>query len=365
MRSGYSMKKLDFYIIKKFLGTFFFSIALIISISIVFDFSENVDEFIEKKAPTEAVIFDYYLNFIPYFANLFSPLFIFISVIFFTSKMASNTEIIAILASGISFRRLLRPYLIASLFLGFISFYLNNFLIPESNKKRLNFKYTYIKNPYNNDDRNIHLQLDSNSYAYLESYNTKRDLGVKFSLERFSASGELEYKLLADFIRWDTTKQMWIIQNYYERHLNGLEEKINHGYNKDTLLNMSPKDFVNRDEDVEMLVYDELNAKIEAEKFRGSKLVTLFEIEKYKRQAFPFASVVLTFIGVAIASRKVRGGIGMHLGFGLLISFTFILFMKVSQTFASNSGLDPFIAMWIPNLIFGLLALYLLKKAPK
>ncbi|MEQ8907991.1 MAG: LptF/LptG family permease [Vicingaceae bacterium] len=359
------MKKLDFYIIKKFLGTFFFSIALIISISIVFDFSENVDEFIEKNAPTEAVVFDYYLNFIPYFANLFSPLFVFISVIFFTSKMASNTEIIAILASGISFRRMLRPYLIASLFLGLVSFYLNNFLIPESNKKRLNFRHTYIDNPYKNEDHNIHFQLDSNSYAYMESYNNQRDVGIKFSLERFNKEGDLTYKLLADFIKWDTTKQNWTIQNYYERHIDGLSETIKRGLAKDTLLNMEPKDFEVRDHDVEMLVYSELNAKIEEEKFRGSKMVVWYEVEKYKRQAFPFASVVLTFIGVAIASRKVRGGIGMHLGFGLLISFTYILFMKVTQTFSTNGGLDPLIAMWIPNILFGVLAIYLLKKAPK
>lgn len=359
------MHKLDFYIIRKFLGTFFFSIALIISISIVFDFSENVDEFIEKNAPTEAVVFDYYLNFIPYFANLFSPLFVFISVIFFTSKMASNTEIIAILASGISFRRMLRPYLISSLFLGILSFYLNNFLIPESNKKRLNFRYTYINNPYKNEDHNIHLQLDSNSYAYMESYNTERDVGIKFSLEKFDKKGALRYKLLGDFVKWDTTKDKWVIQNYYERYIDGLSEKINRGLAKDTVLNMVPKDFVNRDEDVEMLDYSELNAKIEEEKFRGSKMVVWYEVEKYKRQAFPFASVVLTFIGVAIASRKVRGGIGMHLGFGLLISFTYILFMKVTQTFSTNGGLDPIIAMWIPNILFGILAAYLLKKAPK
>tara|TARA_B100001109_G_scaffold255673_1_gene259926 strand:- start:3374 stop:4453 length:1080 start_codon:yes stop_codon:yes gene_type:complete len=359
------MKKIDFYIIKKFLGTFFFSIALIISISIVFDFSENVDEFIEKNAPTKAIVFDYYLNFIPYFANLFSPLFIFISVIFFTSKMASNTEIIAILASGVSFKRLLRPYLIASLFLGVCSYYLNNFLIPESNKNRLHFKYTYIKNKYNNDEKNIHLQLDSNSYAYMESYSAERQVGFKFSLERFNAAGELEYKMLGDFVRWDTAKSKWTIQNYYERDIIGMQEKINYGLAKDTTLNMKPEDFVNRDEDVEMLDYAELNHKIESEKFRGSKLVTWYEVEKYKRQAFPFASVVLTFIGVAIASRKVRGGIGMHLGFGLLISFTYILFMKITQTFSTNGGLDPLIAMWIPNIIFGVLAIYLLKKAPK
>jgi len=359
------MKKLDLYIIKKFLGTFFFSIALIISISIVFDFSENVDEFIEKDAPTKAIIFDYYLNFIPYFANLFSPLFIFISVIFFTSKMASNTEIISILASGISFRRMLFPYLISAIIIGIISFYLNNFLIPKSNEKMLNFKYTYIDDAKNNNEKHIHLQLDSDSYAYMSSYSSFNNVGIKFTLEQFNAEGELNYKLLADFIKWDTTKKMWNIQNYYERRINGLHESISRGLSKDTTLNMKPEEFTQRDSDVEIMDFFELNKRIAAEKFKGSKKVVFFEIEKHKRIAFPFASLILTFIGVSIASRKVRGGIGMHLGFGLLISFTFILFMKVTQTFATNGGLDPMLAMWIPNIIFSVLAVYLLAKAPK
>jgi len=359
------MKKIDLYIIKKFLGTFFFSIALIIAISIVFDFSENVDEFIEKKAPTEAIIFDYYLNFIPHFANLFSPLFIFISVIFFTSKMASNTEIIAILASGVSFNRLLRPYFIASLFLGILSYYLNNFLIPESNKERIEFRYTYIKNPIRNKDRNIHLKLNSNSYAYMESYNASRDIGSKFSLERFDDEGKLRYKLLADFVRWDSSKNKWTIQNYYERHIYDDHEDIKRGYTLDTTLQMKVKDFERWGEEKEMLNYWELNAKIAEEEFQGDRHAVIFKIEKYKRQAFPFASVVLTFIGVAIASRRVRGGIGLHLAFGLGLSFTYILFMKVSQTFSTNGSLDPMIAMWIPNVVFGFIALYLLRKAPK
>lgn len=359
------MHKLDFYIIKKFLGTFFFSIALIISISIVFDFSENVDEFIEKDAPTRAIVFDYYLNFIPYFANLFSPLFIFISVIFFTSKMASNTEIIAILASGISFRRILRPYLISALFLAGLSFYLNNFLIPDSNKQRLEFRYKYIKNAFRNTDRNIHLQLDTNSYAYFESYSAPTDVGIKFSLERFDSNGKLRYKLLSDYVKWDTSKNLWSIQNYYERILLDDREIIRKGLFKDTALNMKPEEFSRRDTDVEMLDYYELNREIAAEKFKGTKMVVYYEIEKYKRYAFPFAAIILTLIGVAVASRKVRGGIGMHLGLGLLISFSFILFMKITQTFATNGGLHPMLAMWIPNIVYGLLALYLLKKAPK
>lgn len=359
------MKILDLYIIRKFLGTFFFSIALIIAIAIVFDFSENIDEFIEKKAPTRAIIFDYYLNFIPHFANLFSPLFIFISVIFFTSKMASNTEIVAILASGISFRRLLRPYLISSLLLAVLSFYLNNFLIPESNKDRLAFRYMYIKNQYQNNERNIHLQLNPNNYAYLGSYSTQTDVGVKFSLEQFDESGKLHYKLQADFIKWDTTKKTWTIQNYYERYLFDDHENIRRGLSKDTALAMVPDDFVVRDEEVEMLNYYELNEKIAEEEFQGDKYSIWYKIEKYKRQAFPFASVILTFIGVAIASRKVRGGIGLHLAFGLGLSFAYILFMKVTQTFSTNGSLDPIIAMWIPNVVFGIVAIYLVQKSAK
>lgn len=359
------MKKLDLYLIKKFLGTFFFSIALIIAISLVFDFSENVDEFIQKEVPTKKIIFDYYLHFIPYFANLFSPLFIFIAVIFFTSKMASNTEIVAILASGISFNRFLRPYLISAIILSLLSFYLNNFLIPKSNEKRLKFRYTYIKRAYKNKDKDIHLQLNLNSYAYMESYSTPTNIGIKFSLENFNEKGELEYKLLADFIKWDTTKNKWTIQNYYERTINGLNEEIKRGLSKDTTLNMEIEDFNRRDVDVEMMNYFELNDQIEEEKFKGSSKVVLFEIEKHKRMALPFASIILTFIGVAIASRKVRGGIGLHLGFGLGLSFGYIMFMKISQTFATNGGLDPMLAVWIPNLVFGILAIYLLKKAPK
>lgn len=359
------MKKLDLYILKKFLGTFFFSIALIISISIVFDFSENVDEFIEKNAPTKAIIFDYYMNFIPYFANLFSPLFIFISVIFFTSKMASNTEIVSILASGISFKRMLLPYLWGALFIGCLSFYLNNFLIPRSNVKMLEFKYTYIKNAYKNKDRNIHLQLSENNYAYMGSYAAPTNVGIKFTLEQFNDDGLLQYKLISDFIRWDSTKNLWTIQNYYERKINGTEEIISRGLTKDTVLNMLPYEFTRRNADVEMLNYFELNEEIEKLKFKGSKRVVKLEIEKHKRFAFPFATLILTFIGVAIASRKVRGGIGMHLGVGLALSFSFIMFMKITQTFSTNGGLDPMIAMWIPNILYGILAIILLKKAPK
>jgi len=359
------MKKLDIYIIKKFLGTFFLSIVLIISIAIVFDFSENVDEFIQKEAPINEIIFDYYLHFAPYFANLFSPLFIFIAVIFFTSKMASNTEIVAILASGVSFKRFLRPYLIASIFLGLVSAYLNNFLIPKSNAERLAFTYRYIHTKNENKNVNVHLQLDSNSFAYIGNYVIVNNAGAQFTLEQFNEEGELTYKLFSDFVSWDEEKELWKLQNYYARRINGLNENIERGYIKDTTLNMKVEDFTMREIDVEMQDYFELEKSIEEEKFKGSKKVVLFEIEKHKRLAFPFASIILTFMGAAISSRKVRGGIGLHLGLGLLLSFSYIMFMKISQTFSINGGLDPMIASWIPNIIFTFIAIYLIKKAPK
>jgi lipopolysaccharide export system permease protein len=338
---------------------------LIVTISLVFDFTENVDEFIEKKVSFKSVFFDYYIYFIPYFANLFSPLFIFISVIFFTSKMASNTEIVAILASGVSFWRILRPYLVCAIFLGMLSFFFNSFLIPVTSEKRLDFKYKYIKNPFKNKDKHIHMQLDSNSYAYIGDFTVASNTGIKFALERFNKDLELEYKLMADYVRWDSTKNKWTIQNYYERFINGKEERIRRGLSKDTSLNMSVKDFSSRNIDVEMLNYFQLNEEIEARKFKGTRRVVYYQIEKHERFAYAFAAIILTVIGMAISSRKVRGGIGMHLGLGIGLSFTYILFMKVAQTFSINGGMDPFITMLLPNIVFSIIAVYLLLKAPK
>lgn len=317
-----------------------------------------------REAPIRLIIFDYYLNFIPYFANLFSYLFVFISVIFFTSKMASNTEIISILASGISFRRFLLPYFVAATILAALSFYLNNFLIPDANKVRLTFEEKYIRNPFRNVEENIHIQLDSNSYAYFESYNSFSNIGYKFSLEKIE-NGELTYKLISDYAQWDSINKNWKIQRYFERYIDGTKEILKEGLVKDTALNISPTDFNKRENEVEMLDYYALNKAIDKEKFRGSQKVVYYELEKYNRIASPFATFILTLIGVSLASRKVRGGIGVHIGFGLAISFTYILFMQISTTFATNGNLSPIIATWVPNIVYGLLALYLLYKAPK
>jgi lipopolysaccharide export system permease protein len=358
------MQKLDWYIIKKFLGTFFFSITLILLIVVVFDISEKIDDFIEKEAPLNAILFKYYLNFIPYFGNLFSPLFTFIAVIFFTSKMASNTEIISILSSGLSFQRMLLPFIIASTLIGALSFTLGNFIIPPANEVRLDFENTYLKNPYRNRDKNIHMQINPGSFIYIESYNSNKNIGYKFSMEQFK-QGELQQKLFSNYVEWDSTSGKWNIHHYFIRTIDGMSESLSEGKKMDTLINLHPDDFNVRLNNVETMNFFELNEYIQEERMKGSKNLVFHLIEKHKRIAFPFATIILTLIAVGVASRKVRGGVGLHLGIGLLISFSYIMFMQVSTTFATNGDLAPGLASWIPNILYLFLAVYLLKKAPK
>jgi len=359
------LKKIDILIIKKFLGTFFFTLLLVMCVIVVFDLSEKLEDFIKNEAPLKAIIFDYYLNLIPYFANMLSPLFIFISVIFFTSKMASNSEIVAILSGGISFSRMLRPFLICAFVLGGLSYYLNNFLIPDANKKRLAFEEVYYRNKLRNFSQNIHMKINDNTYIYMTNFVVDLNLGNNFSIERFNDEGELEYKLLSDNVKWDSTTSKWSITNYVERRIDGLNETISKGVRKDTTLNLKPEEFKRRNSYVTTMDFFELNDFIEEQKFKGSQQVVIYELEKQQRGAYPFATFILTLIGVSVSSRKVRGGIGLHIGFGLLISFSYILFMQVSSTFAINSGFPAVIAIWIPNILYSFLALYLLKKAPK
>ncbi|OPZ99184.1 MAG: putative permease YjgP/YjgQ family protein [Bacteroidetes bacterium ADurb.Bin408] len=358
------MRIIDTYIIKKFLGTFFFAIALIIVIVIVFDISERVDDFVKNNAPLNEIIIDYYLNFIPYFINLFSPLFTFIAVIFFTSKMASNTEIVAILSNGISFRRMLLPYLISATILAAISFYLANFLIPLANKTRLDFEYRYFHTQDKYSDRNIHIQISPGTFAYIESYNFETNTGYKFVLESMYNDGSYS-KLASNMIRWDTTKNIWSLEKYNIRYVKDMNEKTISGEKLDTVINMLPSDMKRDVRNMEVMNFSQLRRFIKDEKQKGSEDVVFYDVEKHKRMANPFATIILTFIGVALSSRKVRGGIGMHLGLGLTISFAYILFMQVSTTFATYGNLNPLISVWIPNILFGLLGVLLIKTAPK
>lgn len=358
------MKIIDTYIIKKFLGTFFYAISLLIVIVIIFDISENIDEFLERDAPLNEIIFSYYLNFIPYFINLFVYLFTFISVIFFTSKLASNTEIVAMLSGGVSYYRLLRPYFISAIILAIMSFYLGNFLIPKTNIKRREFKDRYMEDLDRDRDRNIHLKIGENTYVYIENFNSSTNTGIKFSLEEFDGL-RLTYKMLGDRLRWDSTNQNWIIDNYNIRIIDTLKESIVKGRQLDTTLNLKPSDLYVKKEDFEEMNYWELRERIEEEKLKGSPKVKTYEVEKHKRIASPFATIILTLIGVTLSSRKMRGGIGMHLGLGIAFTFTYILFMQVTMVFATYGDLSPFLAAWIPNIIFAAIGLGLLVTAQK
>ena len=360
------MKIIDIYIIKKFLGTFFYAISLLIIIVIIFDISENIDSFISNHAPFEAIVVDYYLNFIPYFINLFIYLFTFISVIFFTSKMASDTEIIAILSSGVSFWRFLKPYLIASIFLAILSFYLGNFLIPRTNHTRRIFKDTYMGKLTKDRNRNVHVQIRPGVFVYVESFDSKKKIGRKFSLEKFDGQ-RLVSKLMADKLTWDQDTKQWKITVWFKREIDTVtnEMVLSKGKEIDTIINLKPGDLYSVKRDYEEMNFWELNNYIIREKEKGSISYKNYEVEKYKRVAGPVAILILTFIGVALSSRKVRGGIGMHLGVGLGLTFSYILLMQLSTVFSTIGNLPPSLGAWIPNFIYAGIGIYLLLKAPK
>lgn len=358
------LKKIDIYIIRKFLGTFFYSILLLSVIIIIFDISEKIDDFIGKDAPLKAIVFDYYLNFIPFFVNTFSALFTFISVIFFTSRMASNTEIIAILNGGVNFWRMLRPYLISAVFISVLSFVLMNYIIPRTNRGLREFEKLYIKNPFKVKDMNIHMQLRPDTCVYVENFNNTSNIGYRFTMEAFDSAG-LQMKMSAEMIRWDSVKMKWNASNYVIRKIEDKREVLRRGLSMDTAFAFTPEDFVLDIEDAKVMTFNQLNVFIAKEKERGSSITKQFELEKWKRITFPVANIVLAFIGVALSSRKARGGIGLHLGLGIAIAFTFILLLQVTSVFAVFGNLQPSIALWIPNVLYGIVAIWLLMKAPK
>ena len=358
------MKIIDRYIIKKFLGTFIFSIILIISLAIIIDLSEKIDAFIEKQVPLSEIILDYYINFIPYYTNLFLFLFVFISVVFFTSKMAVNSEIIAIIGNGISYNRLMYPYFVSALILALASFFLSNFVIPPANRIRLDFENIYINGTYYNSERNIHRQISPGVFIYLESFNTITNAGNKFSIEKFDGN-ELVSKLISRRVKWDSTIHKWSVSDYYIRDIQKNSQKIISGAKLDTSINITPADFQRRETEKTTMDFSELNAYIKEIKLRGETKLNTYLLEKYQRTAFPFSTFILTLIGVSLASRKSKGGTGVKMGLGFLISFVYIFFMQIAAQFSIKGGLSPFIAAWIPNFIFAIIAFFLYKIAPK
>jgi lipopolysaccharide export system permease protein len=358
------MKILDLYIIKKFLGTFIFSIILIIALAVVIDISEKIDAFIEKQIPLSEIIFDYYFNFIPYYTNLFLFLFVFISVVFFTAKMAGKSEIIAIIGSGVSFKRLMYPYFISAFILALLSYFLSNFIIPPSNKVRLDFENTYINGTYYNNDRNIHKQVSPGVYIYLESFNSITSTANKFSIEKFKGT-DLESKLISKRAVWDSIHRKWTIYDYNIRTITKNGQSMKFGKKIDSVINITPEDFNRRDTEKSTMDLKQLNVLINEIRLRGDTNLNTYLLEKHQRTAFPFSTFILTLIGVSLASRKSKGGTGLKLGIGLAMSFIYIFFMQIAAQFSIKGGLSPVLAAWIPNIIFLIIAAFLYKIAPK
>ena len=357
---------LDWYIIKKFIGTYIYAIALIISISIVFDYNEHMSKFATNHAPWKAIIFDYYANFIPYFSNLFSPLFVFIAVIFFTSKLAGNSEIIAMLASGMSFKRLLRPYMISAALIAALNFYLGAYVIPHGNIIRQNFEVLYKNNKKITTAQNVQLQVAPGIIAYIQTYDNNSKRGYGFSLDKFEDKKLISH-MTANVIQYDTIsdeRYHWKAISYKIRTLKGLREQIETGYEIDTLIMMEPMDLVFSRGQQETFISPELLRYISRQKDRGSSNVVQYEVEYHKRIATSFASFILTIIGASLSSRKRKGGMGMYLGIGLALSFTYILFQTISATFAINAGTPPMLAAWIPNILYVFIAYFCYRQAP-
>ena len=358
-------KRLDAYIVSKFISTFFVALLLIIGIVIIFDISEKIDDFVEKEAPLGAIIFDYYINFIPYFMNMFSPLFVFITVIFFTSKMAADTEIVAILSCGISFHRMMVPYMFSATLIAILSLCLNLFIIPEANKTRLDFENQYIKERTKSVGRNVHYQIAPGEFVFAESFSSWNNTAYRFTLEEIR-DHRLVSKLSAETAVYDTTKGVWKLKKYFIREYNeDLTDNIRSGKQIDTVLALSPKDFYLNEKTVETLTYSELNELIDTQRMRGDGNVKFALIEKNTRFALPFSAFILTIMGVALSSKKRRGGIGWNIGIGIALAFTYILFLRFSQMFVYTDTLPPSIALWLPNVVFAVIAGFLYRIAPK
>ncbi len=360
------MKRIDWYIMRKFIGTYIYAIILIISISIVFDINENLAKFSQYNAPLKAIVFDYYANFVPYFANLFSPLFVFIAVIFFTSKLAGNSEIIAMLASGLSFKRLLRPYMISCVLISLVTYYLGAYVIPHGTVIRQNFETLYKNKRKNTSAENVQLQVDQGVIAYIQHYDNRRKCGYGFCLDKFE-NKKLVSHMTATEIRYDTisdSKFHWKVINWKVRELHGLKETITQGMTKDTLIMMEPTDLVYSKGQQETFTSPQLREYIYKQQARGSGNVVQYEVEYHKRIATSFASFILTIIGASLSSRKRKGGMGMYLGIGLTLSFTYIMLQTVSSTFAIQAGFPPMLASWMPNIIFAFVAYFCYRQAP-
>ena len=359
-------KILDRYIVKKFLMTFLIALLFIILIVIIFDISEKIEKFVEHEVPLKTIIFDYYVNFIPYFINMFSPLFVFITVIFFTSRMAANSEIIAILSGGVSYHRMMVPYMVSAALIALLSLGLNLFIIPRSNATRVDFETKYIDQHVTKYKRNnVHYQIAPGQFVYVQSFSAYNNTAYKFTLETIE-DGRMVSKLTAESAVWDSTLDGWHLRRYFIRNYGtGLEDKVRCGDQMDTVIALKLSDFYRNQKTVETLTQKDLNALIATQKMRGDSNVMFAQIEKNRRMTLPFSAFILTIMAVALTSRKKRGGIGLNLALGIGLAFLYILFLKFSEMFVFTGTMSAGLALWLPNFVYILIAAVLYRRAPK
>jgi len=357
------LKKLDLYIIRKFLGTFFFSIVLILSIAIVFDLTEKMDDFFENQIPLSEIILEYYLPFLPYYMNMFSSLFIFISVIFFTSKLAGNSEIIAMHAAGVSYHRLMVPYAISASILFVLAFILGGWVIPRSSEHMLRFTDKYIEHFTSESARNIQMQVEPGTVLYIESFQRRSNIGYRCSIEKFDGKTLVE-RTTADRIYYDSL-EYWRLDNYTERTFTGMRETLERGSSKQITMPIIPDELFITAQQAQQMTTPELRHYMERQRRRGSGNVKAFEVEYHKRWASPLGAFIMTLLGVTMSSRKVRGGMGKNLGIGVALTAVYILFSTVSTTFSVNNVMSSFMAAWLPNFVFLAISIPLYLRACK
>ncbi len=358
------MKILDRYIIKQFLLTYLFVTFVIVLIICMIDFTEKIDDFHKRNAPMLLILRDYYPNLILHYSNLISPLLVFIATVFFTSRMAAKSEVIAILSSGISFGRMLVPYFIGASILGIVTFFMMGWVIPKADKTRIDFEQKYVRAAFSFNENHVHLKIAPNLYAYMKNYETLTLTGNKFTLERIEGN-KLTEKLTADRIVWLPDKKKWTIYNYRLRKINGQEESISYGTQKDTVINLSPKDFEDTHLLNETLTLNELNDHIAKLRSRGSDGIETYLIEKYTRFTQPFAMLILTAIGVIVSARKSRQGVGLQIALGFALAFFYILFYLLSKGIAESGKMPPLLAVWLPNIVFAGVGALLFKTLPR
>jgi lipopolysaccharide export system permease protein len=357
------LKKLDIYIMKKFLLTFVLTLGLFTLIIVVFDIAEKLDDFLENNAKINDIIFDYYLNFIPTILNMFSPIFIFISVIYFTSRLASRSEIISMLASGMTYDRILRPYFFMAALLAIFSYALNSWIIPNADKARVKFENEFVRNKHHSTE-NVHRQIKPDVYLFINHLYLDSN-GTGIILEQFKGD-TLISKLYARTIRWNYNESTWTLGSYMSReYLDNGDQIVTKGRSMDTLIEFNPENFFRRPEDINSFSKRELDEFIAAEKSRGAENVDFLLTEKHRRVSVPFATFILTFIGVCVSSRKSRGGIGLHLLMGLLLSIAYLFVYQVFITYGNSGIIPPAITVWITNILFALIGYYIYRKAPK